>query len=162
MYRNGHIGVSLLVFAPVGYWLVTVGEPEIALLTGAVMIWLAMLPDIDHRLPILEHRGVTHSLAFAVLVGGVFAAAGAVLSGAFSVAGVGLVTFGFLLGFLIVFAHLLGDTLTYAGVNYFWPLSRTFSFSLTRADNPVANYGFLGLGVLVTVLWMSVAFGIGR
>lgn len=160
MYRNGHIGVSLLVFAPVGYWLVTVGEPEIALLTGALMVWLAMLPDIDHRLPVIEHRGVTHSLVFAVLVGGVFAAIGAVLSGAFSVAGVGLTTFGFLLGFLIVFAHLLGDTLTYAGVNYLWPFSRTFSFSLTRADNTAANYGLLGTGVLVTALWMGMAFGI--
>lgn len=159
MYRKGHIGVSLLVFAPVGYWLVSVGEPETALLTGAVMLWLAMLPDIDHRLPVIEHRGLTHSLLFAVLIGGLFALAGVVLEGAFSVAGVSLITFGFLLGFLTVFAHLLGDTLTYAGVNYLWPLQRTFSFSLTRADNMAVNYGLFGLGIVVTVARAAVAFG---
>ncbi len=161
MYRKGHIGVSLLVFAPVGYWLVTVGEPEVALLTGAVMLWLAMLPDIDHRLPIIEHRGPTHSLLFAILVGGVFAGVGSLLEGAFSVAGVDLLTFGFLLGFLTVVAHLLGDTLTYAGVNYLWPLKGTFSVSLTRADNPAANYGLFALGIVVTAVWAVAAFGVG-
>jgi len=125
MYRKGHLGVSLLVFAPVGYWLVTVGEPEMAMLTGAVMCWLAMLPDIDHRLPMIEHRGVTHSLLFVGLVGGVFGAAGVALSGAFSVAGVGLATFGFLLGVLTVGAHLLGDALTPAGVPLLWPFPRS-------------------------------------
>jgi len=127
MYRKGHLGVSLLVFAPVGYWLVTVGEPEMAMLTGAVMCWLAMLPDIDHRLPMIEHRGVTHSLLFVGLVGGVFGAAGVALSGAFSVAGVGLATFGFLLGVLTVGAHLLGDALTPAGVPLLWRFHGAFA-----------------------------------
>lgn len=160
MYRKGHLGVSLLVFAPVGYWLVAAGEPETAVLSGVVMLWLAMLPDIDHRLPMIEHRGPTHSLAFAVLVGAGFAVLGLALEGAFSVAGVGLPVFGFALGFLTVFAHLLGDTLTYAGVNYLWPLPRTFSFSLTRADNVTANYGLFGAGIVVAAGTMALAFGV--
>lgn len=160
MYRRGHLGVTLLVFAPVGYWLVDLGEPAVALLTGVVMLWLAMLPDVDHRLPVIEHRGPTHSLLFAVLVGGVFAGVGTLLGGAFSVAGVDLRTFGFLLGSLAVFAHLLGDTLTYAGVNYLWPLPRTFSFSLTRADNTAANLGLFGAGVVATGVWTALAFGV--
>lgn len=160
MYRKGHLGVSLLVFAPVGYWLVTVGEPEMAMLTGAVMCWLAMLPDIDHRLPMIEHRGVTHSLLFVGLVGGVFGAAGVALSGAFSVAGVGLATFGFLLGVLTVGAHLLGDALTPAGVPLLWPFPRSYSLSLTRADNTLANYGLFVSGIVVTGGWAVVAFGL--
>lgn len=159
MYRNGHIGVSLLVFAPVGYWLVSVGEPEIALVTGVLMVWLAMLPDIDHRLPVVEHRGITHSLLFATVVGGAFAAVGWLLSGTFTVAGIGLTTVGFLLGFLIVFAHLIGDTLTYAGVAYLWPWQRTFSLAVTEADSTVANYGLLAGGVGVTLLWVGIAVG---
>ena len=160
MYRKGHLGVSLLVFAPVGSWLVGAGEPAVALLTGGVMLWLAMLPDIDHRLPVIEHRGPTHSLAFAALVGAGFAGVGVDLEGSFSVAGVGLPTFGFLLGFLTVFAHLLGDTLTYAGVNYLWPLPRTFSFSLTRADNATANYGLFVAGIVVAAGSMALSFGV--
>ena len=159
MYRKGHLGVSLLVFAPVGYWLVALSEPEIALLTGAVMCWLAMLPDIDHRLPLIEHRGVTHSLLFAALVGGLFGAVGVALAGAFSVAGVSLGVVGFLLGVLTVGAHLLGDALTPAGVPLLWPLPRTYSLSVTRADNTVANYALFALGIVVTGGWAAVAFG---
>ncbi len=161
MYRKGHLGVSLLVFAPIGYGLVSIGEPELSLLTGAVMVWLAMLPDIDHRLPIISHRGPTHSLLFAALVGGVFAGAGFLLEGAFTVAGFSLAAFGFFLGFVSVFAHLIGDTLTPAGVNYLWPLSiKTFSVYLTRADNTIANQGLFALGVLVSAAVMGLAFGV--
>jgi inner membrane protein len=160
MYRKGHLGVSLLVFAPVGYWLVTVGEPEAALLTGAVMCWLAMLPDIDHRLPVIEHRGVTHSLLFAALVGGLFGAVGTVLAGLFSVAGMSLGVFGVLLGVLVVGAHLVGDALTPAGVPLLWPLPRSYSLSVTRADNTLANYAFFVSGIAVTGVWVVVAAGL--
>ncbi|RJX43218.1 metal-dependent hydrolase [Halonotius aquaticus] len=161
MYRKGHLGVSLLVFAPVGYWLVSVGEPEAAMLTGVVLLWLAMLPDIDHRFPVIEHRGVTHSLVFAGLVGGLFAVAGVALGDVFRVAGLGLGTFGFLLGFLTVGAHLVGDALTPAGIPLLWPLPRTYSLSVTRADNTLANYGLFVVGIVVTGGWVLVAFGSG-
>jgi len=70
MFKQGHLGVSMLVFGPVGYALVARGLPELAAITGLVMAWFTMLPDIDHRLPIVEHRGPTHSLLFAALIGG--------------------------------------------------------------------------------------------
>lgn len=130
-----------------------------ALLTGVLMVWLAMLPDIDHRLPAIEHRGATHSLLFACVVGCGFAAVGWLLADMFTVAGISPPVFGFLLGFLIVGAHLVGDMLTYAGVNYFWPWKRTFSLSLTEANSTVANYGLLAGGVGVTLLWVAVAVG---
>lgn len=161
MYRNGHIGVSLLVFAPIGYGLVAVDEIEAALLTGAVMVWLAMLPDIDHRIPLIAHRGPTHSLAFAGLVGGLFAVPGIVLETTTDGSNLELAGFGFLLGFLTVLAHLIGDTLTPAGVNYFWPLStKAYSLSLTRADNALANGGLFALGVFITAAWVAVALGL--
>ncbi|NHX35842.1 MULTISPECIES: metal-dependent hydrolase [Halolamina] len=148
MYRTGHLGVALLVFAPIGYLFVAVGEPFAALVTGGAMLWLAMLPDLDHRIPGIPHRGPTHSLLFAVLVGVAFAGAGGLLAD-----GVGVVdrarltTFGFFVGFVAVGAHLLGDVLTPAGVNLFWPWGREFSLYLTRADNTIANYGLFLLGV---------------
>jgi len=168
MYRKGHLGVSLLVFAPIGYTLVGLGAPELAALTGGVMLWFVMLPDVDHRLPMVEHRGPTHSLAFAGLVGAVGAALGvgaeAVLGGAVeSIVDVGLAlpAVGFAIGAVTVIAHLIGDTLTPAGVNYLWPLSsRTFSVSLARASNPWANSGLFGLGLLVTAGWIAVAAGV--
>ena len=162
MYRKGHLGVSLLVFAPVGYSLVGLGYPVVAAVTGGVMLWFAMLPDIDHRLPMVDHRGPTHSLAFAALIGGVGAALGVAAE---SVVAVGLPlslpAVGFAVGALTVLAHLLGDTLTPMGVNYFWPVStRSVSLSLTRADNRWANSGLFGLGLLVTAGWVAVVAGV--
>jgi len=160
MYRKGHLGVSLLVFAPVGYTLVRLGYPVVAAVTGGVMLWFTMLPDVDHRLPMIEHRGPTHSLAFAALVGGVGAALGVAAQSVVSV-GLPLPAVGFAIGALTVLAHLIGDTLTPMGVNYFWPVStRTLSLSLTRADNHWANSGLFGLGLLVTAGWVAVVSGV--
>ncbi|MGM0604904.1 MAG: metal-dependent hydrolase [Halobacteriota archaeon] len=159
MYRKGHLGVSLLVYSPIGYALVSIGEPVVAILTAVVMVSLAMLPDIDHQLPLVDHRGPTHSLLFAVLVGGLFAVAGGLFEGHFTVWSLNPAAFGFLLGFVAVFAHLLGDTLTPSGVNYLWPISSTrFSLSITRADSQVANYGLFALGVITatTILGRSI------
>jgi inner membrane protein len=151
MYRRGHWGVSLLVFAPVGLALVLLGRPDLAFVGGAAMLWLSTFPDVDHRVPGLSHRGPTHTLAFALLVGAVGAGAGvglaAVLDGSRST----LVAFGFGIGTLGILAHLLADALTPAGVPFLWPLSRRdFSVYLTRADNTLANYVLLAVGVCAT------------
>ncbi|ATW86826.1 inner membrane protein [Halohasta litchfieldiae] len=167
MYRKGHLGVSMLVFAPIGYALVGVGSPILAAITGGVMIWFAMLPDVDHRLPLIEHRGPTHSLLFAALIGGIGWAIGLIAERVVALSfdlglgdGFGLPEIGFAIGALTVIAHLIGDTLTPAGVNYLWPLSkRTFSVSLARADNRLANSGLFGLGILVTTGWVGMALG---
>lgn len=148
VYRTGHLGVSMLVFAPIGYLFVAAGEPLAALVTGGAMLWLAMLPDVDHRVPGIPHRGPTHSLLFAALVGGAFAGAGALLAdGVGTVDRARLSLFGFFVGFVSVGAHLLGDVLTPSGVNLFWPWGREFSLYLTRADSTIANYGLFLLGV---------------
>ena len=165
MFRKGHYGVSLLVFAPVGFALVRLGRPDLAFVVGAAMLWLAMLPDVDHRLPGVPHRGPTHSLAFAALVGGGFALVGRAAAsvglgdvGLAAVAEGSVVVFGFLVGFLAVLAHLLADALTPAGVNFLWPLSgREYTVSLWRADNRLANYGLFGVGVFAVAGALTLA-----
>ncbi|MFB6256380.1 MAG: metal-dependent hydrolase [Haloplanus sp.] len=147
MYRRGHWGVSLLVFAPVGFALLRFGRPALALVGGGAMLWLSTLPDVDHRLPGVAHRGPTHTLAFALLVGAAGAGLATVLDGGRTA----IVAFGFGIGTLGILAHLLADALTPAGVPLLWPLSdRDFSVSLTRADNALANYALLAVGVCAT------------
>jgi inner membrane protein len=155
VYRKGHYGVSLLVFAPIAFVLLAAGRADLAVVTGGAMLWLAMLPDLDHRVPGISHRGPTHSLLFAALVGGVFAGAGMALEtaagGPVSNAGIPLPVLGFAIGALAVVAHLLGDALTPAGVNFLWPVStRTYTLGLCRADNTIANYGMFAIGVFAT------------
>ncbi|SEO98347.1 inner membrane protein [Halogranum amylolyticum] len=165
MYRFGHFGVSLLVFAPIGFLLVTAGAVELAFVTGATMVWLSTLPDVDHKLPYVTHRGPTHSLLFAAFVGGVFAAVGVFLERNLGlvvtvdgVGTVGLGAFGFLLGSVTVVAHLLGDVITPMGVNFLWPLStKRYSLSLTPAKSTVWNYGLFALGVFAVAAATVVA-----
>ena len=159
MFKKGHLGVSLLVFGPVGYMLATRGLSELAVVAGFTIVWFCMLPDVDHRLPLVEHRGPTHSLLFAALVVGVGWAVGTAAETVVA-SSLSLSTFGFTVGALTVVAHLLGDTLTPAGVPYLWPLSsRTFSVSLAKANSGLANSGLFGLGLLVTVGWVAVVAG---
>ena len=172
MYRTGHLGMSLLVFAPIGYLLVVAGAPLAALLTGGVMLWLAMLPDVDHRLPLISHRGVTHSLLFAIVIGSAFAgvcfglvqvggdALALELLGLNSLGNLGVVAFGFAVGFLAVGSHLLGDILTPAGVNLLWPIQTAYSLNLTRADDTLANYGLFLLGVFAVAVSATFALGL--
>jgi inner membrane protein len=162
VYRRGHLGASLLAFAPVGAALVLADRPDLALGGGGVVLWLSMLPDADHRIPGLTHRGSTHTLAFAALVGAVGAGAGAGLAVVVDGGRGTLVPFGFAVGALAVLAHLLADALTPAGVPLLWPLSgRSFSLSLTRADNTVANYVLLAVGVCATAATVLLATRLG-
>jgi len=159
VYRKGHYGVSLLVFASVAFVLLALDRGDLAVVTGGAMLWLAMLPDLDHRIPGVPHRGPTHSLAFAALVGAAFGGVGVLLSGVTSgpltttavAGGLSVAALGFGVGALAVVAHLAADALTPAGVNFLWPFSgRTYTLGLWTADNTLANYGLFAVGVFAT------------
>ncbi|WP_435175414.1 metal-dependent hydrolase [Halorussus sp. AFM4] len=160
MFRPGHYGVALALYAPVGGWLLTTGHPTAAVAGGAGVLWLTMLPDWDSRLPFVAHRGPTHTLPFAALVAGAaWLVAGAVVSAADPaldlggpVAGpVSLQAFAAGVAALAILAHLAADLLTPMGVAVLWPLSgRRYSLSVTTADNSVWNYALFALGVFAT------------
>ncbi|USZ77165.1 metal-dependent hydrolase [Halorussus vallis] len=154
MFRPGHYGVTLTLYAPVGCWLVATGDPVAAYLGGAGALWLTMSPDWDSRVPFITHRGSTHTLLFAALLG---AAAWV----AATLAGVGTTPFGptdlrtFAAGVasFAVLSHLVADLLTPMGVAVFWPLtSRRYTASLVRASNRTANYLLFALGVFATAV----------
>lgn len=150
MLRAGHHGAALLAYAPVGLVLSSV-DPVLSV-TGALgSVALARLPDWDRRVPFVQHRGVTHSLSFLVVVvtvaGGVGWTSAAVLEGQWTWTG-GFVA---LITLVAVGSHLLADALTPYGVPLLWPASgRRFSVEVTRADDAAANYGLLALGYVAT------------
>lgn len=159
MYRHGHIGVGLLLYAPVSYVLLEIGQTALAVVGFAVVVWLAMVPDLDVKIPFLSHRGPTHTLAFAVIFGLVCGVGGWVLRTELTTFGSPLLAgFGVLLGLVVVIAHLLSDVLTPMGIAPFWPLSsKRYSLSLVDASNAPANYLLLlfGVGATVAVLWLA-------
>ena len=188
MYRPGHVGIWLLLYAPVAFVLFAADRPALAVLGGAIVFVIEPIPDRDQRMPFLKHRGFSHTIGFAVLVGAIlgalgwfigdraFVLIGELLTGnGYSEIGSDVVSsrsavdesffavFGFGAGAFAILAHLVGDVLTPMGIRPFWPLSsRSFSLSLTSAKNPVAN-GLLLLGgaaAAVGVFWLSFQGGI--
>lgn len=157
MYRTGHYGVTLLAYAPVGFLLAAGGRPAVAVLAGLGALAVTPLPDFDHRMPGVSHRGVTHTLLFAVAVGAVLAWATRLLPAGTVAPRVTALAFG--VGVFGVGAHLLGDVLTPAGVPLLWPLSdRRVTLAVASADSLVANYGLFALGVAATAAAASAAF----
>jgi inner membrane protein len=173
VYRPGHVGVTLLVYAPVGYLLLVDGRGTLAVLGGAIAVALAMIPDFDIRLPGVSHRGATHTLLFALCVGAALGAIGWAIANAIGgvslplgegvgvrtdrVSSVRLGVFAFSIGALTVCSHLLADVLTPMGIAPFWPVSsKRYSFDVVKASNTVANVVLFVLGVSVTlgVLWI--------
>lgn len=159
MYKTGHIGVALLVYSPVGLSLLLAGFDELAVLGGVGMVALASFPDCDHRLPLIAHRGPTHSFAFALALGGILGIAGFVFGE--TVVGVSAATmasFAFSIGALSVLSHLAADCITPMGIRPLWPLSRWhYTADLVLAKNPIANYLLLCLGIAAATAALALA-----
>ena len=151
MYRKGHVGASLVVYAPLGFLVTALASIEVGVVGAAGVASLAMVPDLDIRVPFLKHRGITHTVWFALLVGLAFGAAGLAVG---AQSGVVEALLGgaaaFLFGAVTIGSHLLADALTPMGIRPFAPVRDTeYTLDLFTAANPLANYGLLGLGGVV-------------
>ena len=80
MHRPGHYGAALLAAVPVAVALRMYGAPVLALVAIVGVPALTPLPDWDLHAARLDHRGVTHTLAFALLVGCCFGTVGWLLA----------------------------------------------------------------------------------
>jgi inner membrane protein len=164
MHRSGHWGLAMLSYAPIVFGVLSISKNYFPLLVvGAVLVsGLCMLPDIDQRLPRVDHRGITHTIWFAVVVGVVLYGVGIVgtrvvahglgdwglqLPQQFAPTTVG----GFfgVVGVVIVLSHLVGDWMTKMGIRPYIPLSRhKHRLGLVYAKNRVANGVLYGVGLL--------------
>ena len=163
MHRSGHVGAALLVYTPLGVAVALAGYEFVAVLGAVVAASLSTTPDLDHRMPTIEHRGPTHTVAFAVLVGAALAGVTAtVVATPSPVVDVGVVTFAFVVGTLSIGSHLLADALTPMGIRPFWPLSgRRYTLNLTRAADPTANSLLLLVGLAAVVVGVGVVSVLG-
>ncbi|ELZ45792.1 membrane-bound metal-dependent hydrolase [Halorubrum californiense DSM 19288] len=151
MYRKGHVGASLVVYAPFGFLVAALASIEVGLVGAAGVASLAMVPDLDTRVPFVKHRGITHTVWFALLVGVAFGVVG--LAAGLRRGVVEALLFGgagLLFGVVTIVSHLLADALTPMGIRPFAPLRDTeYTLDLFTAANPIANYALLGLGGVV-------------
>lgn len=164
MHRSGHWGLAMLFYAPIVFGVLSISKNYFPLLIvgGVLTSGLCMLPDIDQRLPVVTHRGVTHTIWFAVVVGGVLYGVGIVgtrlvahglgdwglqLPTQFAPTTVG--AFFGIVGVVVVLSHLVGDWMTKAGIRPYSPLSRhKHRLGLVYAKNRVANGLLYGIGLV--------------
>jgi len=152
MYKTGHMGAGLILYAPLALLLALAGGPELALIGAIGVTGLTMLPDQDQRIPFIKHRGITHTVWFALFVGIIGGAGGVAVGIAGGVlAAVMFGLLGFLLGTLIIVSHIAADALTPMGVKPFAPVRNTkYTYSIAKAKNPIANFLLLVLGGIAT------------
>lgn len=147
MYLPGHLGLALLVFAPFAYRFSRTGRGRRVGVGTLTVLLLATLPDVDGYVPGVVHRGITHTVWAALVVGALLALLGWRLHA--GPARSRAARFAFLLGALSVLSHLLGDVLTPMGIRPFAPLvGSEYTLALVAARNPDANLAFLVAGVL--------------
>lgn len=158
MYWRGHVGIALLAYAPLAGICRIAGEPELAVLGGVLAVAFSTLPDLDHWLPV-PHRGGTHTVAFAVVVGALASLAAQLATVAAGVIGIPAWTPAFV-GSVVtatVCSHLAGDAITPMGIRPFRPFWRAhFTFDVTPAKDPRANRLFLGIGLAAVALSIGV------
>ncbi|MDZ5813341.1 metal-dependent hydrolase [Halorubrum sp. AD140] len=154
MYRKGHLGASLVVYAPLGFLVTALASIEVGVVGAAGVASLASLPDVDVRVPFVKHRGITHTVWFALLVGVAFGVVGLAVGLQRGVVG-GLLFggAGLLFGTLTIVSHLLADALTPMGIRPYAPVwDDEYTLDLVTAANPLANYALLGLGGVVVAV----------
>lgn len=169
MYRKGHIGINMMLFAPILFIMIILEFVILGIIGLISVSYFASLPDIDLKIKRLKHRGFTHTISFAVLIGlivfmiglfvsNIFMALGIINTSLFNLIFISI--YSFYIGFFIVMGHIAGDIITPTGVRIFEkpkyiPNSYIFSdknytlFSIPAKSN-IANFVFLFLGLLCT------------
>lgn len=148
LYTPGQLGAAALAIAPVVALLVARRRERFAVSIAALTISLTLLPNIDTLLPI-AHRGPTHTLQFALLVGLVVGAAAgerAIRRGSpvFEHA-----AWGAFAGSYAILVHLAADVLTPMGIRPFAPIADAhYTLAVVSTADPTANASLLFAGAL--------------
>ena len=157
MYLLGHLGAAMVAYVVVRRSLLRRRAPGPSPALAGLLL-LAMLPDADNYLPSVDHRGITHTVWFAVAVGVVVALVAAAVDRRLGRADSDSETLpsargraaarGFAVGAGAVLVHLAADTVTPMGVRPFAPLfDAGGSLSLVSAADPHANAAVFAAGV---------------
>jgi inner membrane protein len=159
MYRPGHHGTVMLVYAPVGGALAALGFELLGLLGAMFVFCAAMVPDFDRGVDWVGRRGFTHTVWFALLFGAATGLVGTLVRLWLLGLPAGLAfLFGFGLGAFVVVVHIASDALTPEGVRPFVPLSdRWFHRDSEFVADPPGNYALFGIGLLA----LGIAFLVG-
>jgi len=159
MWSHGHFGLAALCAALPVYLAGRLIHPVAGVLILVFSLSVANFPDSVERTFGAAHRGMGHTVLFAVVVASIL----------------GVITWGVHAGsdalpwkpttttilvaggsFVGICSHLLGDVITFGGeyrVKPWWPVKRrSYQLEWTTSSNQLWNKGFLVLGVAAQIL----------
>lgn len=166
MLREGHTGLALVMFSPFAFVFSYFGLFQLLVLGGLITIFTAGLPDFDTRTSFVKHRGWTHTVYFAFIVGGGLALGAIYLAMSSRSLDIFWIEVGLDVGMLHVVTafvfggygvslHILGDIITKQGIRPFTPIlprdliegpEKKYAFGWSHAKNKEANIGLAALG----------------
>lgn len=177
MLREGHVGVSLLLYAPFGFLLAMYASIELVVIAGAVVLLGGSAPDYDTKTRLVKHRGFTHTVWFSIIFGAIITVAAYYVPQVFgfaefySLTPPEVVLIG-LAGSFGVMTHLAGDVITPMGIRPFDPISprgvipfsiseKKYCYKLTKASDKTANWlaMVLGTGASGVAIQAALIFG---
>lgn len=148
MLHAGHVGINTAIAAAFLYFTPDTYPIGLVVFSTAIIISLSSLPDIDQRIPLVTHRGITHSLTFGLIIGLIIGRAYAALP--IDISGTTLIVYGVLTGISGIAGHLIGDFLTPHGIKPFQPFINTkITLNLVKANNTIVNTTLFILGAVV-------------
>ena len=162
MLRKGHIGFALIVYSFIAYYLFSIGQIGLAVIGFFIMIPFAMIPDKDHLIPGMKHRGQSHSIIAAVIFGFLLISP-LILLMVFTAVVIPPMILMYIFGIAIIgfITHIIADFITKQGTYPFKPFSNIrLRFPITiQAENTYANIGFYITGWFMFI--GSVMIGLG-
>ena len=179
MNRSGHWGLAMLWYSPVVFGALSTDLRTFPLvIAGTVLVsGLCMLPDLDQRLPLVKHRGITHTIWFALLVGVILGGSAFLMVNIAGHSAFGqwipservlgsplAITVGWFFGgtgVLVVISHLFGDWLTKMGIRPYSPIWRhKHRLGITHADSWIWNSVLYVIGVGMIIASYAAGTGV--
>jgi len=150
MHPEGHAGLTLIFFSLL---MIPFGLNENTIIVIFLATALSSIPDLDVKWGFFRHRGPTHSLLFAIIVGIFF---GILLF--FGTSDFLWFFIGFISGFGGVVSHLMGDLLNPMHFKPLWPFSnRELAFDFCRADDKIMNRRFAMVGAITFIFYLLIS-----
>lgn len=171
MYGEGHIGLNALIYTPIALLTMQMFSFELAVLGAVLFVSATLIPDFDrhfdssmnshrsnvwHIVPI-KHRGFTHTIEFALLIGGPMGAFfGYYTPMAHDPTLVAIFGYWMVVGGIL--GHILGDIMTPAGISPSIFSDQNYSLRLFRSNRKLPNGIFFIVGFVSLVATLGYGF----
>lgn len=172
MHKEGHIGLTLTLLAPIVVIVGNAMSVPVAIVLALGAIGGSGLPDLDLQLPLLKHRGWTHTVWCAIVAGIIGATITIItlhqlpLETYLNISTETILFAGGLFGFGMaygVITHLIGDMITPMGIQPFHPVTpksiipltiskHKFVYEIANASNDKLNKGASAVGIISITL----------